>query len=308
MRRVARIWVASPRAIDSLGDKLRSLWSSGAVLAYKIVKKRPTGEDARFTLRLRSCALSGDQNKISEASHLSRKGLAPSHATFLPLTGGLETMNGTARRPSLPKKMIIMSRAFSPGHPSALHASLELFLISFLSVAVYDTVKLSPETTQQLVANGIRLTKQREEVFGILLQKRDHPTATEVFLRAKKHMPSISLATIYNCLEALVDCGLVKQVNLDRAPTRFCANLQEHSHFYCEGCGSISDVALSLNRTWELPPGFVVVQADVSLRGMCPKCSTRDASGATRSKRVSQIFENGETAEIHSPDNELNSH
>jgi Fur family peroxide stress response transcriptional regulator len=153
-----------------------------------------------------------------------------------------------------------------------------------------------------LVANGIRLTKQREEVFGILLQKRDHPTATEVFLRAKKHMPSISLATIYNCLEALVDCGLVKQVNLDRAPTRFCANLEEHSHFYCEGCGSVSDVVLSLNRAWDLPPGFVVVQADVSLRGMCPKCSAKGSPGTGDSKRESQVFEDGLTAEVTNPE------
>jgi len=162
-------------------------------------------------------------------------------------------------------------------------------------------VKLSPEITQQLVANGIRLTKQREEVFGILLQKRDHPTATEVFLRAKKHMPSISLATIYNCLEALVDCGLVKQVNLDRAPTRFCANLNEHSHFYCERCGSISDVALALNRVWDLPPGFVVVQADVSLRGLCPRCSSRDSSSVAGPKRSAQAFD-GSISEIHNPD------
>jgi Fe2+ or Zn2+ uptake regulation protein len=157
--------------------------------------------------------------------------------------------------------------------------------------------------TQQLVTSGIRLTRQREEVFGILLQKRDHPTATQVFLRAKKHMPSISLATIYNCLEALVDCGLVKQVNLDRAPTRFCANLQEHSHFYCESCGSISDVALSLNRAWDLPPGFLVVQADVSLKGVCPKCSARDVSGGATSKRESQILRSES-----SPSTNQNSH
>jgi len=120
------------------------------------------------------------------------------------------------------------------------------------------------------------------------------------FLRAKKHIPSISLATIYNCLEALVDCGLVKQVNLDRAPTRFCANLKEHSHFYCEGCGSISDVTLSINRTWDLPQGFVVMQADVSLRGICPKCSAQE--GSTVPKEELSIFENGLTTETHNPD------
>jgi Fe2+ or Zn2+ uptake regulation protein len=135
-------------------------------------------------------------------------------------------------------------------------------------------VKLSPELVQRFAASGIRLTKQREEVFGLLLQKRDHPTATEVFLRAKKHMPSISLATIYNCLDALVDWGLVKQVNLDRAPTRYCANLQEHSHFYCESCGAISDVETPFSGTWNLPSGYYVAQAEVSLKGLCAKCST----------------------------------
>jgi Fur family peroxide stress response transcriptional regulator len=145
------------------------------------------------------------------------------------------------------------------------------------------TVKVSPEVAQRLAASGIRLTKQREEVFGLLLQKRDHPTATEVFLRAKKHVPSISLATIYNCLEALVDCGLVKQVNLDRAPTRYCANLLEHSHFYCESCGAISDVETPFKGTWNLPSGFIVAEAEVSLRGFCAKCSTENQSLAASS-------------------------
>ena len=163
--------------------------------------------------------------------------------------------------------------------------TLELFLILLLPMARYRTVKVSPEVAQQLAASGIRLTKQREEVFGVLLQKRDHPSATEVFLRAKKHMPSISLATIYNCLEALVDCGLVKQVNLDRAPTRYCANLLEHSHFYCESCGAISDVEMPFNGTWNLPPGCVVAEAEVSLRGLCAKCSAdHNSPGAASSE------------------------
>ena len=182
----------------------------------------------------------------------------------------------------------------------ARSCQFRIILDIVLGCGSFNEVKLSAEIAQQLVANGIRLTKQREEVFGILLQKRDHPTATEVFLRAKKHMPSISLATIYNCLEALVDCGLVKQVNLDRAPTRFCANLQEHSHFYCEGCGSISDVTLSINRTWDLPPGFVVMQADVSLRGICPKCSVQQGSAGP--KEAPRIFESGLRSETHNPD------
>jgi len=137
-------------------------------------------------------------------------------------------------------------------------------------------VKLSSALTQQLVANGIRLTKQREEVFGVLLQKRDHPTAAELFLRAKKHMPSISLATIYNCLDTLVECDLVKQVHADRAATRYCANLKDHGHFHCEYCGAITDVETPFDGAWNLLPGYAVYHAEVSLRGLCPECSAEN--------------------------------
>lgn len=130
--------------------------------------------------------------------------------------------------------------------------------------------------TEKFAASGIRLTKQREEVFAMLLQSTDHPTAAELFLRAKKRMTSISLATIYNCLEALVDSSLVKQVNLDRAPTRYCANLVEHSHFYCESCREIFDVEIPFAGAWNLPTGFDVSQAEVSLRGLCPQCQQEE--------------------------------
>ena len=50
------------------------------------------------------------------------------------------------------------------------------------------------------------------------------------------------MATVYNCLDALVQCGLVRHVNLDRSATRYCPNMKEHCHFYCDECGGIYDV------------------------------------------------------------------
>ena len=43
-----------------------------------------------------------------------------------------------------------------------------------------------------IARKGMRYTKQREHVFNILMDKRDHPTADEVFVRARRKMPSIS--------------------------------------------------------------------------------------------------------------------
>jgi Fe2+ or Zn2+ uptake regulation protein len=134
-------------------------------------------------------------------------------------------------------------------------------------------VQGSIEVSNLLAARGIRLTRQRKEIFGILLRQRDHPTAADVYARAKQHMPTISLATVYNGLEALVRNGLVKPVNLDRAPTRFCPNLQEHGHFFCETCETIYDVEAAGSGGWELPAGFVVSHAEIALKGWCPHCS-----------------------------------
>jgi len=95
-----------------------------------------------------------------------------------------------------------------------------------------------------LAEHGLRSTKQREHVFYILLQKRDHPTADEVYARVKNDMSSISLATVYNCLETLVACGLVRAVNYEREPTRFCPNLSEHAHFQDRKTGRVYDIDL----------------------------------------------------------------
>lgn len=126
--------------------------------------------------------------------------------------------------------------------------------------------------------SGHRLTPQRREIYEVLLSERDHPTATEVFLRAKRRLPALSLATVYNSLEALVKSGLVKQVNVEREATRYCPNLDEHNHFVCESCGKVFDIPTgSKSRRAliaEVPEGFVVRRAETTLYGLCPNCNT----------------------------------
>lgn len=124
---------------------------------------------------------------------------------------------------------------------------------------------------EKLKACDVRPTPQREVVLKVILEKRDHPTADEIFARVKALMPSISLATVYNCLEALVQGGLVRQVNLERAPTRYCPNLHQHAHFHDEQSGKIHDVDLPADlmaRLHEvLPAGFDARSIDLTFRG-----------------------------------------
>ncbi len=129
----------------------------------------------------------------------------------------------------------------------------------------------------RLTTGGLRLTPQRQQVYDVLLQKRDHPTAEEVFIRAKRAMPEISHATVYNCLDALVDCGLVRQVQLDRGATRFCPNMREHCHFYCDACDTVYDVDLPADPQpgVTLPKGFKAERYELAIHGTCPDCAAK---------------------------------
>ena len=127
---------------------------------------------------------------------------------------------------------------------------------------------------ERLARGGFRFTPQREHVYAVLLRKRDHPTAEEVFIRAKREIPDISMATVYNCLDALVECGLARQVTLERGATRFCPNMHEHGHFYCDSCGTVFDVDLP-EQSMPLPIGFEAEHYEVAIHGNCPDCAKK---------------------------------
>lgn len=124
---------------------------------------------------------------------------------------------------------------------------------------------------KRLADSGLRPTPQREVVFKVILEKRDHPTADEIFARVKSQMPTISLATVYNCLETLVQNGLVRQVNFERAPTRYCPNLHEHAHFHDEITGEVHDIEVPAELLTQLravlPPGYDASAIELSFRG-----------------------------------------
>ena len=134
------------------------------------------------------------------------------------------------------------------------------------------------ELDERIVEAGLRPTLQRRVVFGALLDKPDHPTADEIFLRAKHAKPDISMATVYNCLDALQKCNFVKQVNMDRAATRFCPNMHEHAHFQCEECGKVTDfdgAAKTESAGIKVPPGYKVHHVEMFIHGLCSDCSEK---------------------------------
>lgn len=134
-----------------------------------------------------------------------------------------------------------------------------------------NSVLVRETLNDKLAAAGLRSTRQREVVYEAILSKRDHPSADEIFARVKKDMPTISLATVYNCLDTLVQCDLVKHVHIERESTRYCPNLSEHAHFHDNDTGTIYDVQLDHETISKLksllPKNFEMSGIEITLHG-----------------------------------------
>lgn len=91
---------------------------------------------------------------------------------------------------------------------------------------------------------GIRVTSQRRTVIAALVQSHDHPTAEDVYARAKLVDCSVSFATVYRALSTLVDASIVQRLTVDDGPARFeMAPETEHDHLVDVDSGEVLELA-----------------------------------------------------------------
>ncbi len=102
---------------------------------------------------------------------------------------------------------------------------------------------ISTDLRATLGAAGLRLTRQRVAVYDMLLGADHHPTAEEVYRRVKSDVPTISLATVYKSLEALVGSGLVSKLLGDGGSARYDGRGDHHYHLRCLRSGTVEDLA-----------------------------------------------------------------
>lgn len=135
------------------------------------------------------------------------------------------------------------------------------------------------ELVQRLRDRGWRLTAQRRVVAEVLAGEHIHLTADAVYTRAQRLLPEISLATVYNTLNELVDMGEVLEISTGDGPKRYDPNTTvAHHHLYCVGCGALRDVNPEGADRLVLPAsqqhGFELLDVDIVFRGQCPECRT----------------------------------
>ena len=118
---------------------------------------------------------------------------------------------------------------------------------------------------------GLRTTKQRIFLANLLMGegKHQHLTAEDLFEKAKQKNLKVSLATVYNTLHSFSDSGLLNRVIVDGNRCYFDTRLDNHSHFYWESSGKLTDAPgnfLEIKNLPKPPKNSKITNVDIIIR------------------------------------------
>lgn len=79
--------------------------------------------------------------------------------------------------------------------------------------------------------HDLRCTRQRVLLYAALSASKTHPTAEALLDLVRAQDPGLSLATVYNTLDVLVERGLARRIpSANGGPTRYDADTSTHAH------------------------------------------------------------------------------
>ncbi len=134
----------------------------------------------------------------------------------------------------------------------------------------------TPTAIELLRARGLRVTKPRLAVLGILT-RGGHLEVDEITRQARETLDSVSTQAIYDVLGALARAGLARRIEPAGSPALYEGRTGDnHHHVVCRACGLIADVDCAVGSAPCLDPsqthGFFLDEAEVTYWGLCPAC------------------------------------
>ena len=142
----------------------------------------------------------------------------------------------------------------------------------------------------KLQAARYRLTPQRLALVRMLATDTSHPSADQIYARLRSEYPTISLATVYNTLEVLVEIGEALPLDLNEGWTRYDFHRPSaHPHIVCRKCGRVDDLDVAglsdFVHTAQIASTFSNLQPRIFFEGVCPVCKNSSVTATEGSAR-----------------------
>ena len=93
---------------------------------------------------------------------------------------------------------------------------------------------------QRCAQNGLRMTEQRRIVAQVLEISNDHPDVEELYARASKLDPRISIATVYRAVKLFEESGILEKLEFGDGRARYeDADRDHHDHLIDMQSGAV---------------------------------------------------------------------
>ena len=110
------------------------------------------------------------------------------------------------------------------------------------------------DIAEKLKEHGLLPTAQRVEVAELMLSRPQHLSADQIIDQLHRAGSRVSKATVYNCLKAFSETGLVKEINVDATRKFYDTTTNPHHHFYHVETGELTDIPADRISVMDLPP------------------------------------------------------
>jgi Fur family transcriptional regulator, stress-responsive regulator len=153
---------------------------------------------------------------------------------------------------------------------------------------------MAADPSDLLRTRGIQVTAQRLAVMRAVTAQ-PHITADRVADLVRAEIGTISLQSVYDALNVLVEEQLIRRIQPAGSAARFEDRVGDnHHHLICRICGRVVDVDCAVGSAPCLAAvddqGYEIDEAEVAYWGRCPECLSRPEPGsepdsATRARR-----------------------